>query len=160
MLAQLGKCTSAAYVTLPGPVVEQTLDAIAISRGSFDAICYRRDRTLEGPLLARDLARNLAALRLVREPSPFNLRLTNARIHVRRRKARLRLVTALHRRVKLLYAQASPVKQRSCNSLNPKSMTAYRSGRTLTIWRAVVIFLRSDCAITHMPSRDNPAPVS
>jgi hypothetical protein len=38
-------------------------------------------------------------------------------------------VTALHQSVKLLYAQASPVKQRSCNSLNPKSMTAYQHAR-------------------------------
>jgi hypothetical protein len=41
-------------------------------------------------------------------------------------------VTALHQRVKLLYAQASPVKQRSCNSLNPKSMTAHEHARYST----------------------------
>jgi hypothetical protein len=33
------------------------------------------------------LGRNAGPFRLVREPPPFNLRLTNARIHVRRRKA-------------------------------------------------------------------------
>jgi hypothetical protein len=118
---------SATNTALADEVVHQVGSALAIVRGSFEAGSYRRDRTLESEQLASDLTRNPAPLRLVREPPQFSLRLTNARIHVRRRKARLRLGyrTASARQAPLrsgFPCQAAFVQQ-------PKSMTAHQHAR-------------------------------
>jgi hypothetical protein len=62
------------------PFLVQARNAIAMIRGSFDAGSDRCDRALEGAQLASDLTRNPGSFRLVREPLPVNLRLTNARM--------------------------------------------------------------------------------